>query len=225
MALRFAWALVAAVVGSSLVGCSSTGGDHGRPPKPPYPVGAGTCDTYCLVWVPPVYRDVPKVVCCKPGGVTQEKVCVRKTEFDEVCRPGCYEPKRTPDRCRTEEVAVQCAPGSDRWVPTNCPCDCGECFRHERIPPRYRLCDKKVTEKGVEYCAYTPPEYDVVPRVKRVVETQDVYRPAEFGVTWEKELFQCGHWEWRKTDCRQPAPPCVAPRAPRPGFGCCPSKD
>ena len=240
MALRHAWAFVAAIVGVGLAGCSSN-----RPPKPPFPAGAENCSTYCLVWVPPVYRDVPEVVPCKPGCVKVETVCVRKTEFDEVCRPGRYEKKCSP--CTThQEAVVQATPGSDRWVKTKCGCSCDECYRHERIPPTYKICDKTVTDAGVEYCAYQEPEYDVVPRVKICKEKRETYQPAEYGVKWRQELFQAGHWQWEKRNCDTPKcapkptyvpkPACgcpTAPRcgcgstlvAPRPGFERAPSRD
>ena len=143
MAFKHAFVFAAALVGFGLAGCSS------GPARPPFPVGAGDCETYCLVWVPPTYRDVPDVVCCKPGCVRQETRCVRKVEFDEVCKPESYTPKCAPCQTRQEAV-VQCSPGSDRWVPTKCPCTCGECWRHERVPPTYKICDKTVTEAGIK---------------------------------------------------------------------------
>ena len=214
MALRHAWAFVAAFVGIGLAGCSSN-----RPQKPPFPAGAEDCSTYCLVWVPPVYRDVPQVVPCKPACLKVETVCVRKTEFDEVVRPATCEKKCSPCTTHTEAV-VQATPGCDRWVKTKCGCSCDECYRHERIPPTYKLCDKTVTDKGVEYCAYREPEYDVVPRVKVCKEKRETYQPAEYGVVWGKELFQEGHWQWEKRTCDKPA---CAPKptcAPKPACGC-----
>ena len=227
MAFSRALAIAAAVLGFGAAGCSSSG--PRVPSKPPFPVGAEDCSTYCLVWVPPTYRDVPRVECCKPGRVENQSRCVAKVEFDEVCRPGRYEPKCTPCTTRTEAV-VQASPGSDRWVPTKCAdacgCNTGDCYRHERIPPTYKVCDKTVTEKGVEYCAYREPEYDVVARTKYCKECVEVYKPAEYRVVRDKELFQEGHWQWQKRDCAPvcaPAPRC-APAA-RKGFECCPPKD
>lgn len=233
MASRHAFLVAAALVGAALAGCSSNRPSFTNPATPPYPAGAEDGATYCLVWVPPTYRDVPDVVCCKPGKVCAETRCVKKIEFDEVVKPGCYEDKCSPCRTRDEAV-VQCSPGSDRWVPTTCPCTCGQCYRHERTPPTYKICDKTVTEAGVAYCAYKEPEYDVVPRVKTCKEKVEVYKPAEYGVTWHKELFQEGHWVWQKTNCPQPQPcgcaPKPAPRracgcAGRPGFETAPGRD
>ena len=224
MALRHALAIAVAIIGFGAAGCSSS-----RPcdsSRIPFPVGADDCSVYCRVWVPPTYRCVPDVVQCKPGHVDRDIICTQKVEFQEVCRPGCYEPKRSPCRCHKEEAYVQCSKGSDRWVPTTCGCSCQDCYRHERIPPSYKLCEKTVTDKGVEYCAYHPPEYDVVPKVKRVKECVDVYKPAEFAVRWKQELFQEGRWEWRK--CLNPPDPCTegpGGASVRKGFGCAPSRD
>ncbi len=225
MALRHALAIAVAVIGFGAAGCSSGGSNDAS--RLQFPVGAGNCETYCRVWVPPTYRDVAKVVQCKPGRCERKVVCTQKVEFDEVCKPGCYEPKRSPCHCQKEEVLVQCSPGSDRWVPTTCGCSCQDCFRHERIPPSYKLCDKTVTDKGVEYCAFREPEYDVVPRVKQVKECVDVYKPAQFAVKWEKELFQCGRWEWQKCNNPAPVPCCDTPGgySVRKGFGSAPSRD
>lgn len=229
MALRHALAIAIAILGVGVAGCSSSSRKN---PNLPFPVGAEDCSTYCRVWVPPTYRDVPEVVCCKPGKCQTKEVCVRKVEFQEVVRPGCYETKRSPCRCHKEEAFVQVSPGSDRWVPTTCGCSCQDCFRHERIPPTYKLCEKTVTDKGVEYCAFQEPEYDVVPCAKTVKEKVSVYKPAEYSVRWNQELFQEGHWEWRK--CNNPAPaqcgPCAPPTPPcgcnvRQGFGSAPSRD
>ena len=179
MALRHALAIAIAVIGFGAAGCSS--GRSTESSRIPFPVGVDDCSVYCRVWVPPTYRDVPKVVCCKPGRLEREVVCAKKVEFDEVCRPGSYVKKCLPCRCHTEEAYVPDCPGSHKWVPTTCGCTCEDCFRYERTPPTYKLCEKTVTDKGVEYCAYHEPEYDVVACAKTVKECVDVYKPGSNG--------------------------------------------
>jgi len=167
--------------------------------------------------VPPTYREVPRLVCCSPERCTTEKVFRRKVEFEQICKPGCYTEKKRPDVCRTEEI-VEVVPGRTEWVRTNCECaPCPECYKQVEIPPCYKKCEKTVTEEGVKYCAFTPPQYDLVAKVKTVAVDRPVHVPGEYKIEWCKEEFQPGHWEWRRTDCGCPKrcdcpKPCACPK-------------
>ena len=59
--------------------------------------------------------------------------------------------------------------------------------------------------------AYTPPQYDVVAKTKTVCEDRTRYVPPEYGVIYRKELYACGHWEWKakygcEDRCKKPCP-------------------
>ena len=208
-------------------GCASSKG-----PRPPFPSDPDACAAYCLKWVEPVYRDVP-VVSGPCGKCVTQKVRVERVEFDEVVKPGCYETRRTPDRCR-QFGAVEVEPARDEWVRVACndPCGCGvnkDCYKPVRIPPKYKWCEKTETEKGIAYCAFTPPEYAIVPRTVTKCETVERYVPADPKVTYRKELFEPGHWVWEKRyDCPSCEKKACPPRpncAPCGDFRRCPSAD
>ncbi len=225
MAIR-RWASFAAlVVGLASAGCSSS---RGGPAHPAFPTNPDPCSAYCLVYVPPVYRDVQRVVACREPGVKCVTVPGKKIVFEEHVKPGCYTEKRTPCRCR-EEVVVEATPGYERWEQVEC---CGECcYRNVKVPPTYKLCEKTVTEGGVAYCAFTPPEYHIVAKTVATCEQKEIFRPGEYRVVTDQELFQDGRYEWRRRDdckfgpayCSPPAQP--APSTSRPGFGRAPSAD
>ena len=216
MAHRFG-TLSALAAAAALVtaGCSS----GGRPPRPPFPVDDDPCASYCAVWVPPVYRDVP-VVQPGCGKYKCEKVQKEQLDFVEVCKPAKYTPKCVPDKCRHENF-VQVTPGRDDWKKVCCPCSCEDCYRKVHVPPKYKLCERCETDQGFTYCSFCPPEYDVVPKKCRVCEDKQVYCPPEFKVAYRKELYAPGHWEWQKRyDCTFPkacpakklcVPPCAEP--------------
>ncbi len=218
MATRKVWALVSVLLGLATAGCSSS---SSRMPVAP-PADPDPDATYCLVWVPPAYREVPRVVPCGSGHVRSERAERVVYDFEEVVKPGCYEAKCTPDRCRTTQE-IEATPARREWVKVEC---CGpdgqDCYRSVEVPPTYRVCEKTVTEKGVEYCAFTPPQYDVVAHERRECIERPVYVPPEYRVVYERECFEAGHWEWQKryTGCSEPARPCApAPAAPSCG-GC-----
>jgi len=226
MAIRRWAALAALVVGLVSAGCSS--GGRG-PARPPLPTNADPCSTYCLVYVPPVYRDVQRVVACCPPSTKCVPVPVKQIVFEEHVKPGCYTEKRTPCRCR-EEVVIQETPGYQGWRQVEC---CGEecCFQSVKVPPTYKLCEKTVTDGGVAYCAFTPPQYEVVAKTVTTCGVKEVFVPGKYQVVADREIFQDGRYEWRRrTDCERGAPictPCVrpAPSTCRPGFGQAPSAD
>lgn len=178
--------------------------------KPPFPADADPAAAYCLVYVPPVYRDVPCLVPCRDGRVCKESVKAEKVVFEEVCEPGCYEDRKVPDRCRKTAIVEAC-PARDEWRPVSCGGGCsapnGDCWKRVVVPPRYQICEATETEKGFTYCAFTPPQYGVVARTTTVDEPRYHYDPAEYRVEWKKELFTPGHYEWqRRYDCTDPGP-------------------
>src|SRR5687768_4862546 len=159
------WLTAAALVAALLAGpgCASTSGNacSGCPePEPCCPTFADTdlppdpdpCLEYCKVWVPPVYREVPRLerVC---GCVKRVERIVDRTEFCTVqTKParayGCVTPS-----CECDEVAVEVCPGGYRWkqLPNGC-------WRYCDYPPKYRWCKKQVREEGIEYCMCEPAE-------------------------------------------------------------------
>jgi hypothetical protein len=209
---RFAAALAAAAAFVS-AGCSSGGAG-----RPPYPTDPDPCASYCLKWVPPVYRPTPKF-CAAPGKVVTRNVPVEKVVFQEVCRPGRCETKCVPDQCR-RYGAVEVQPARTEWVKVKCkdPCTCCEedCWKAVRVPPKFAWCEKCEVEKGFEYCSWTPPEYDVVARTVRSCEKVPTYIPGGATAVMVPELYTPGHWVWEKRyDCREcktcPPPPNCAP--------------
>lgn len=182
-------------------GCSSHGCGCG-PAAPPsdLPKDPAPCMKYCKVWVPPVYRDVPRLTCQCGHACPVEKE-VTETCFRTVCTPGkCYG-CTTPDR-DCEAVAVQVCPGGYRWQEVE-----GGCWRYCESKPSYKWCKKQVHEDGIEYCSNEPPQYhtEVVKTDKRVCDV--TYEPSSYKTTWCKECYTPGHWEWvMKYDC-DPCPP------------------
>jgi hypothetical protein len=138
------------------------------------------------VYVPPVYREVARVVECRPAGCDVVTVPVKQIVFEERMKPACYTPKRTACRSRTDEVLVQTSPGCDVWKPVDCGCGDEACFQHVKTPPTYKLCDKTVTEGGVAYCAFTPPEYEIVAKTVTSCEKKSVYRPGDYRVVADR---------------------------------------
>jgi hypothetical protein len=202
----------------ALAGCASGGSGGGMncdpscppcglavagcgPEAPPLdlPSDPAPCLKYCRVWVPPVYRDVPRLtpVC---GGPRQVEKHVTETCFKTVCKPGQKYGCTTPS-CDCEEVAVQVCPGGYRWQQVE-----GGCWRYCETKPTFKWCKKQIHEDGIDYCVDEPPEYEVVAvkTERRICDT--VYEPPTYKTTWCKELYTPGRWEWvLKNDC-SPAP-------------------
>ena len=236
-------ALLAAGV---LAGCSS-----GRSSQPPFPVDPDPCAAYCLKWVPPVYRDVPRVCMTKPSCIQSYEVCTHETRFREVCTPGTCRTVTVPDECHNYNI-VQMTPAREEWRRVDCVdcagCDVENCWKRVRVPPQYSVCPRCETKEGYSYCVETPPTYSVV---AETVPTRDVrceYIPAEYDVVMDRECFVPGHWEWEKRVCPDAEPPCPPPalcappptggvpcstcpkpavgrRLDRPTWGRCPSAD
>lgn len=219
---RFAAALGAALA-LFAAGCSS------RAPAP-FPADPDPCAAYCPKWVPPVYRSVPKL-CVGPSKTCVENVTVKRVEFCETCKPGVCETRCVPDQCR-QYGAVEVEPARNEWVQVKCPdpCGCGGecCWKQVRVPPKYKWCPKCETEEGFTYCAFTPPEYDVVPVTVTRCEKVKRYVPPSFKVVWQQDLYEPGHWTWvrrydcpecppcpSKPDCAPMGAPCGAPCAPQ----------
>jgi hypothetical protein len=226
------WGLLVLVAAAfAAAGCGSGGvrpNDPSHAALPPYPADADPCAAYCLVWVPPVYRDVPKLCPC-PGHTVKETIPEQKVVFEEVCKPGCYETREIPDRCRHSAI-VQVSPSREEWLPVSCPggCPCepgqGNCWKRVVLPPEYKVCETTQTEKGVQYCAFTPPEREVVAKTVRCDVTHTRYVPADYSVTYVKELVTAGHYEWQvRYDCAEPMlPPIKKVCVPKTGCGCVP---
>jgi hypothetical protein len=195
----------------------------------PYPIDPDTSKAYCLVWVPPTYRDVPTVVKCREGCVEYKPVWRKDVRFEEVCRPGPVVRVCEPDSCRDVQV-VQTQPPHLEWQPTCCPGPDSECcYRPVPVPGTQIVCDKTVTDEGIRYCYRKPPEYEVVAHEVRTCVPMAEYRPADYGVVWQKELFQPGRWEWQERSgcacppkgCPPPAVCAPAPCAPPPAAPAC----
>jgi len=211
--VRRSFAVLAGVVALATAGCSSGSG------RPPFPADPDPCASYCLVWVPPVYRQTPKICPC-PGKTVTEKVPVQKVCFQEVCTPGQCIERCIPDQCR-RYGAVEVEPGRTEWVRVQCtdPCTCctQECWKPVHIPPKYKWCEKCETERGYVYCEQLPPEYDVVAHTVTACEDVCRYVPGEVKVEMVNELYSPGHWAWEKRyDCR----PCRSDCPP--GIDCAP---
>ncbi len=137
------WALAAVLVAGFAVGCSSS-----RRPPIDYPVDPDPSSTYCLKYLPPTYREVPKLVECSPSKVCQECSWRKEITFEEVCTPGRYEKKCTP--CREKKsVEIVVEPARTEWVKAPCACEKdGCCFKPVTIPARTKCCDDHRDREG-----------------------------------------------------------------------------
>jgi hypothetical protein len=232
-----------AAAAATATGCSS-----GGYAQPAFPADPDPCAAYCLKWVPPVYRDVPRVVMTKAPCVTSHEVCTVETRARTVCRPGECKTITVPDVCRETAIA-QVKPARWEWRQVECEdcygCEVECCWRRVRVPPEYAACPKCEVDEGFTYCVETPPTYDVVFDRVPCTQTRCEYVPAQYGIEYEKECWTPGHWVWEKRDCAGPEPecpkavcgpvppaptpcePCAAPvgRPARPTWGHCPPAD
>lgn len=200
-----------AVVGLLAAGCASKPCSDGPcGPCNPNVLGSGAprdlpadpdpCLKYCKVWVPPVYREVPKLV-CKGGGMRSNTKTVMKTTFVTEEVPGeCY-PCKTPD-CTCEKIAVEVCPGGYQWKQVDC------CWKYVYCPPSYKWCEKCVQEDGVTYCNQAPTTYRTKAVTCPTTRCDSEYVPPTYETVWVKELYRPGHYEWvAKHDC-SPPPSC-----------------
>ncbi len=226
--------LALATAASAFGGCASS-----KPPRPPFPTDDDPCAAYCLVWVPPTYRDVPCLVQRDDGGARWRDVCVEKTVYREVEKPAEYVQRDIPDECRAYGI-VQTTPAREEWVCVkcrDCTSDCNEdCWKKVRIPPQYEWCQKHETKDGWSYCAFTPPEYGIVAETVTCTEKRCDYVPPSYEVAHKREVYEPGHWEWQKKYCAEepakclkavcaPCDSCPPASKGRASFANCPGKD
>lgn len=210
-------ALAAVAVLFVTAGCASS---RGRPPIP-YPEDPSKDSTYCLKYLPPTYREVPHLVECAPSKVCQECSWKKEVTFETVCTPGRYDVKTTPCRTRkTVELVVE--PARTVWAKASCQGE-KDCYKPCETPARTKCCEVTETENGLAYCAFTPPEYQVVQKTRIIPVQTPVYRPAQYRVVHRKEEFMGGRYVWVKRDDCDGCPPTRAPQ--REGFNYAPPAD
>lgn len=213
---RSPWVLfLLAGMAAAFAGCSSGSARYGSCASlpPDLPTDPEPCTTYCRVWVPPVYRQVPKLVQVQPPHMVSQEETVCRLRFQEVCvRPRETRVCRTPDT-RCESSLVQVKPGGYKWKPSG-EDPCGqECWEYCYEPPAYQWCNKVVTQEGIEYCTEVPPEYKTVAYREPVTECRDVCVPGEYKVEWVQEVYRPGYWAWKPSknctdcDCPEVVPP------------------
>jgi hypothetical protein len=203
--VRGAFVAAIALAAGAFAGCSTPGGCCDSTLPPDLPADPEPCARYCRVWVPPVYRKVPKLCQVSPECYRCEPETVQRIRFREVCVKPCEQVAcRTPDR-RCEEAAVQVTPGGWRWKQDEC-----GCWKYCYEPPCYQWCNKVVTEEGIDYCVERPPEYrteawwedETCTRMRRI--------PPRYKIVYEEECYRPGYWQWvvqdSCTDCVCPAP-------------------
>jgi hypothetical protein len=231
MAIARTWlslGLVAFLAGSVgvLAGCSSGSGGCGRSLPLDLPADPDPCLKYCRVWVPPVYRDVPRLVQKCPGTVRKTDEVGYETRYREVMVKPPREHGVCVDGKTCDSTIVQVSPGGWQWQ------GAGDCWKYCWVPPCYKRCEKVVQEDRICYCVDEPAEFKTVAETVPVGRCREEYVPAQYEVVWVKELYQPGHYEWvasMECDCDScgPCPPpddrCrravptggVAPGAPR----------
>jgi hypothetical protein len=214
------WVVLALlVVGGALGGCQGGCCDSTLPPD--LPEDPQPCTRYCKVWVPPVYRDVPRLCQVRPPCTR----CVPDTQVRPHFETVCVKPREcytcaTPNRV-CETAAVQTRPGGWKWKADSC-----DCWSYCYEPPCHQWCNKVVTEEGIEYCVERPPEYrtEVTWQTEQCERTE--YVPGEYKVVWEKELYRPGYHEWvAQPGCECCACPSPCPTRPilRRPCGCTPA--
>ena len=192
------WALLALLCVSmvGLAGCAARTGNVEQSVRAPADLPANPDPTkkYCKVWVPPVYRKVPKVVQTAASYTTQEPVMINRTRAYEVqTKPAEV---RRGQTCGTEcdDNLVMVKPGGYRWEHD------GSCWQYKYRCPEYKWCKKKVREEGIDYCYEIPAEYETVAKTEQVCVMRDKYVPAKYKTIWVEEVWKPGRWEWRASD-------------------------
>ncbi len=211
--------IASAVLGAALlglVGCQSAprgGVGCGVLPTdlPPDPL---PCTTYCRVWVPPVYRNVPRLVMVSPPRTQVTPETVMRTRFRDVCvKPAEQRVCQTPD-LRCDQAVVQVKPGGYVWKRVPGPGG-ADCWKYCYEPGCYQWCNKVVTERGIQYCTEIPPKYMTEAWSEPVTRCREEYVPGTYRVQWVKELYTPGYWAWKPSEncaeCECPAPCPVIP--------------
>jgi hypothetical protein len=219
--VRFAWGrvlVVGGLVSGALLGAGCAGYSN-----PPFPVDPDPCATYCLKYVPPVYREVPRVTMTKAPCSRSYQVCTIQTKVRTVCKPGECKTVCVPDECRQTSI-VQVEPAREEWRRVECEdcygCEIDCCFRRVRVPPKYDVCPRCEVDEGFTYCVQAPPTYETVVESEPCTQTRCEYVPAEYGICYDKQCWTPGHWVWEKRDCAFPEPcPPTAICAPQPTPG------
>ena len=179
----------------SLGGCSSVVGgccpDDIRSLPQDLPATPDPTKKYCKVWVPPVYRNVPRLVKADCGCTTREEITVMEVSARDVCvKPA---ERRTGQTCGTDcdDSLVQIKTGGYRWEHD------GTCWQYKYRCPQYKWCKKNVREDGIDYCYETPAEYKTIVESTPVERQRVKYTPPKYEMKYKKEIFRPGHWEWR----------------------------
>jgi hypothetical protein len=212
---RIAVVLGLIVALGALAGCASTVRSTFGTLPPDLPEEPEPCTTYCKVWVPPVYRDVPKLVTVRPPCTVSEPETICRTQLEEVCvKPRTNRICKSP-AWKCEQAVVQTRPGGYKWKQ-----DGAGCWKYCYEEPCYQWCSKRVTEGGIEYCVEDPPEYRVVAHTEEATVLRQRCLPGEYKTVWTKEVYVPGHWEWQPKksclDCDCPGPCPTIPRKKRP---------
>jgi hypothetical protein len=193
--LRFALLALLCVSVTGLVGCtngwSGAGGARTGAMPADLPAIPDPTKKYCKVWVPPVYRKVPKVVVCAPASMRTEEIVVNRTSAYEVMTKPAE--LRNGQTCGTdcEDSLVMVKPGGYRWETD------GTCYQYKYRCPDYKWCAKKVQEDGIKYCYEIPAEYETVASTEQVTKLRDCYVPATYKTVWVEQVYTPGHWEWQ----------------------------
>lgn len=159
-------------------------------PKDPDP-----CVKYCRVWVPPVYRNVPKLEIASPGYMQSVDRTVMQTHFVErqVKPARGYHVSAEPALC--QQTGVEVTPGGWRWQDTGC-----GCWKYCYTPPAYNWCTKTVKEEGISYCNEEPAEYETVAYTCPKKTCVSRYVPQQYRTVWVRECVTPGHWQWVAKD-------------------------
>lgn len=164
----------------------------GLPTDLPRDPGQGM--TYCRVWVPPVYRDVPSIEPI-PGHMVTETRSAMKTQFFErqvqPKREYWLEKKPTD----ADMTAVEVSPGGWKWSQVN-----GDCWQYCYTPPQHAYCAKKVKEDRITFCNEEPAQYETVARSCPTTVTEQKYVPGGYRVVWKRECYRPGHYVWQAND-------------------------
>lgn len=161
----------------------------GLPTDLPRDPGQGL--TYCRVWVPPVYRDVPTLETVPGHMVTETHAAMKTTFFERQVQPkGEYWLEKQP--CDCDMTAVEVAPGGWKWAQVN-----GDCWQYCYTPPQYSWRAKQVKDERITYANEVPAQYETVARSCPTTVTQQKYVPGGYRVVWKRECYRPGQYVWQ----------------------------